>query len=156
MRGDLLTDKMGIEKNTFKSNSTEYETPNEIFEPLQKEFDLRLDVCATKKNHKCDLFFTKEQSALFQDWKLNFWMNPPFGRDLKKWVQKAYEESQEGVVGVCLLPVRSNTQWWHKYIINTKSEVRFLKGEIKFNNLKRGLWLPFAIVIFRQNQNVEQ
>ncbi|GAI17513.1 unnamed protein product [marine sediment metagenome] len=140
---------MGIgRKNIFKSESTEYETPKEIFEPLQKEFDLRLDVCATKENAKCELFFTKEEDALSKDWNENFWMNPPFSRNLKKWVQKAYEESEKGVTGVLLLPVGSNTLWWHKYIIDTKAEVRFLKGEIKFSNQKRGLWLPFAIIIY--------
>lgn len=144
---------MGIGKNYFKSNSEEYETPPEIFEPLQKEFDLQLDVCATKENTKCDLFFTKEEDGLTKEWDRSFWMNPPFGRNLKKWVQKAYEESQKGVIGVLLLPVRSNTIWWHKYIIDTKAEVRFLKGEIKFVGYERGLWLPFAIIIF--NKNVE-
>lgn len=140
---------MGIDNNSFKSKSQEYETPNEIFEPLQKEFSIELDVCATKQNSKCDWFFTKESDALQLAWTKNFWMNPPFGRDLKKWVQKAYEESQKGVTGVLILPVRSNTHWWHKYIIDTKSEVRFLKGETKFVGHERGLWLPFAIVIFK-------
>lgn len=143
---------MGIDNNTFKSKSEEYETPNEIFEPLQKEFNLKLDVCATKDNAKCKKYFEKKNvDSLTINWNEhgNFWMNPPFSRNLKKWVQKAYEESQKGVIGVCILPVRSNTQWWHKYIIDTGAEVRFLKGEIKFNNLKRGLWLPFAIVIFK-------
>ena len=141
---------MGIDNNSFKSKSEEYETPLYIFEPLQKEFNLKLDVCATEKNSKCKLFFTKEDDALTKNWNKNFWMNPPFSRNLKKWVQKAYEESQKGVIGVLILPVRSNTNWWHKYIIDTKAEVRFLKGEIKFSNYKRGLWLPFAIVIFKQ------
>jgi len=141
---------MGIGiNNKFKSESSEYETPNEIFIPLQKEFNLKLDVCATKENAKCNLFFTKEDDALDKDWDKNFWMNPPFGRSLKKWVQKAYEESEKGVTGVMILPVRSNTIWWHKFIIDTKAEVRFLKGEIKFSNQKNGLWLPFAIIIFK-------
>lgn len=141
---------MGIGKNIFKSKSEEYETPLHIFKPLQEEFDLKLDVCATKENTKCKLFFTKEENALNYEWNQNFWMNPPFGRNLKKWVQKAYEESQKGVIGVLILPVRCNTNWWHKYIIDTKAEVRFLRGEIKFSNQKNGLWLPFAIIIFNQ------
>jgi len=140
---------MGIDKNAFKSKSEEYETPNEIFEPLQKEFNIELDVCATQNNAKCDLFFTKEQDALKKDWNKNFWMNPPFGIYLRHWVAKAFEEAQKHKVnGVLILPVRSNTLWWHKYIIDTKAEVRFLKGETKFVGHKRGLWLPFAIVIF--------
>lgn len=143
---------MGIDKNSFKSKSMEYETPNEIFEPLQKEFDLQLDVCATHENHKCKKFMTKEIDGLKQAWNENFWMNPPFGREIKKWVQRAYEQSEKhNVTGVLLLPVRCNTLWWHKYIIDTKAEVRFLKGEIKFNDCERGLWLPFAVVIMRGN-----
>jgi len=143
---------MGIDKNAFKSKSEEYETPKEIFEPLQKEFQLELDVCATKENTKCELFLTKEEDALTKNWNKNFWMNPPFGRNLKKWVQKAYEESQKGFIGVLILPVRCNTLWWHKYIIDTKAEVRFLKGETKFVGHKRGLWLPFAIIIFKPKE----
>ena len=142
---------MGIDKNAFKSKSEEYETPKEIFEPLKREFNLVLDVCASESNTKMPLYFSKEQDALTKDWDNNFWMNPPFSRNLKKWVQKAYEESQKGVIGVSILPVRSNTNWWHKYIIEVKAEVRFLKGEIKFSNQKRGLWLPFAIVIWKSS-----
>lgn len=146
---------MGIDNNAFKSKSEEYETPKEIFEPLQKEFDLQLDVCATKKNHKLKIYFTKEDDSLTKNWDKNFWMNPPFCRNLKKWIQKAYEESQKGVTGVLILPIRSNTLWWHKYIIDTKAEVRFLKGETKFVGHERGLWLPFAIVIFKKQMEEE-
>jgi len=64
---------MGIDKNAFKSKSEEYETPKEIFEPLQKEFQLELDVCATKENTKCELFLTKEEDALTKNWNKNFW-----------------------------------------------------------------------------------
>jgi len=146
---------MGIGKNVFKSKSEEYETPKEIFEPLQKEFNLQLDVCATNENKKCNIFFTKQDDALTKDWNRNFWMNPPFGRYLRHWVAKAFDESQKHKVnGVLILPVRSNTLWWHKYIIDTKAEVRFLKGETKFVGHKRGLWLPFAIVIFKLKKEV--
>lgn len=141
---------MGIDNNSFKSKSHEYETPLEIFEPLQKEFDLQLDVCSTNENKKCGLNFTKEDDGLTKDWNKNFWMNPPFGRQIKKWVQKAQEESfKHKVNGVLILPVRSNTQWWHKHIIDVGAEVRFLKGEIKFSGHERGLWLPFAIIIYK-------
>jgi len=142
---------MGIDNNAFKSKSEEYETPKEIFEPLQKEFNLQLDVCASSSNYKLDNYFTKEDDALTKDWHKygNFWMNPPFGRELKKWVQKAYEESTKGVTGVSILPVRSNTNWWHELIIGVGAEVRFLKGRVKFNDCIKGAWLPFAIVIWK-------
>lgn len=142
---------MGIDNNSFKSKSVEYETPTEIVEPLIEEFNIVLDVCATRENAQCAYFITKYQDAFTKDWSEhgNCWMNPPWGRGMKKWVERAREESRKGIVVVCLLPVRSNTIWWHKNIIDTKAEVRFLKGEIKFNKMERGLWLPCAIVIFR-------
>ena len=144
---------MGIGKsNNFNSNSTEYETPLEIFTPLESEFNLKMDVAASHKNAKCLFFYTKEMDAFTMPWNKNFWMNPPWGRDLKKWVKYAHEQVNiHKIIGVLLLPVRTNTQWWHKYIINAKQEVRFLKGEIKFNNMDRGLWLPVAIIIMTSN-----
>lgn len=145
---------MGIGKeNKFESTSTEYETPDYLFEPLKIEFDIILDVCATRKNTKCKLFFTKVEDAFSKEWHEygNCWMNPPWGKELKKWVRKAYEESRKGITVVCLLPVRSNTNWWHDYCL--KGEIRFLKGEIKFKGMERGLWLPCAIVIFKLKLN---
>jgi len=143
---------MGQGQNDFKSNSVEYSTPMDIFEPLKEEFEIEFDICASSENHKCDLYFTKEDDCLTKDWgdiKGNIWMNPPWGKQMQKFVRKALEESKKGKTIVCLLPVRSNTKWWHETIIETKMEVRFLRGEIKFNGLPRGLWLPCAIVIFR-------
>lgn len=144
---------MGIDNNAFKSKSMEYETPNEIFEPLRDEFDLQLDVCSSELNYKLDNHYTKEDDSMTKNWDVNFWMNPPFGRAIKKWVIKAHDESlKHNVTGVLILPVRSNTQWWHKYIIDRGAEVRFIKGEVKFVGHERGLWLPFAIIIFHSSE----
>jgi site-specific DNA-methyltransferase (adenine-specific) len=145
---------MGMGDNNFKSDSVEYSTPWEIFHPLQAEFTICFDICANKENSKCTNYYTKEDDCLTKDWNQlggNIWMNPPWGREMQKFVRKAREESYKGKTIVCLLPVRSNTKWWHETIIDTKAEVRFLRGEIKFNGLPRGLWLPCAIVIFRPN-----
>lgn len=145
---------MGLGNVEFKSKSMEYETPNEIFEPLRDEFDLQLDVCSSELNYKLKNHFTKEHDGLSKNWDVNFWMNPPFGRAIKKWVIKAHDESlKHNVTGVLILPVRSNTQWWHKYIIDRGAEVRFIKGEVKFVGHERGLWLPFAIVIFNSHKS---
>jgi len=143
---------MGLGNVEFKSKSMEYETPNEIFNPLKEEFDLQLDVCSSKLNYKLDNHYTKEDDSMTKNWDVNFWMNPPFGRAIKNWVIKAHDESKKNnVTGVLILPVRCNTQWWHKYIIDAGAEVRFIKGEVKFVGHKRGLWLPFAIVIFHSS-----
>ena len=123
-----------------ESKSIEYSTPLKIVEPLIKEFNITRDVCASFENHKLPDYWTKEDNALIKTWKGNCWMNPPFSRDLNKWVRKAYAETY-GLDGsgtkVCLIPVRSNTKWWAE--VSPKSEIRFINGEVNFNNEERGV-----------------
>lgn len=139
--------KKEINQSWFKAQSQEYETPDYIFAPLDQEFHFTLDVAASIENAKCRLYFNKKEDGLSQDWGSNIcWMNPPFGREMKKWVKKAYESSLKGATVVCLLPVRSNTIWWHDYCM--KGELRFIKGEVKFKGQSRGLWLPLCIIVF--------
>jgi site-specific DNA-methyltransferase (adenine-specific) len=139
--------KIGDRANSFKSNSIEYSTPISIVEPLIKEFSIEIDVCASSLNHKLPDYWTKEDNALTKDWLGNCWMNPPFDRNLSKWVKKAHDEAyKNGGTKVCLIPVRSNTKWWAEYIL--KSEIRFINGEVNFNEEPRGLWMGMCIVIF--------
>ncbi len=134
-----------------KSNKIEYSTPPKIVEPLIKEFNITKDVCASSKNHKLPDYWTKEDDALTKTWNGNCWMNPPFGRQISKWVRKAYSESGNGTQ-VCLIPVRSNTKWWAE--VSPNSEIRFINGEVNFNNEPRGLWLPMCIIIFGEQAKI--
>jgi len=138
-------------KTKFNTGKQTWETPDEIFEPLDKEFGFTLDVCANSDNTKCKEFIPEEIDGLKTRWasfpKQICWMNPPFGEQ-GKWVKKAYEESQQGCVVVCLLPARTNTNWWHDYVM--QNEVRFIKGRPKFKGAKHGLPQPLAIVIFKK------
>lgn len=138
-----------VNQSWFNRSKVEYETPPEIFEPLNKEFGFTLDVCADESNHKCPKYFTKEQNGLANDWSGVCWMNPPFGREMKKWIIKAYSEFQKGSTVVCLVPARTNTAWWHDYCM--KGEIRFIRGEVTFVGCVNGLWLPMAIVIFQHS-----
>jgi phage N-6-adenine-methyltransferase len=130
----------------FESKKQDWETPDEIFEPLDTEFGFTLDVCATEENAKCNVFFSEEDDGLTQDWHGVCWMNPPFGVQ-GKWVKKAYSESLKGTTVVCLLPARTNTNWFHDYCL--KGEVRFVRGRPKFKGAKYGLPQPLMVVIFR-------
>ena len=138
-----------------ESKSIEYSTPLKIVEPLIKEFNITRDVCASSENHKLPDYWTKEDNALIKTWEGNCWMNPPFSRDLNKWVRKAYAETY-GLTGdgtkVCLIPVRSNTKWWAE--VSLKSEIRFINGEVNFNNEERGLWLLMCIIIFGEQAKI--
>ena len=136
-----------------KSDGIEYSTPLGLIEPLIKEFNLITDVCASDKNHKLPKYWTKEDNALNKAWEGNCWMNPPFSRDLNKWVRKACNDARKYKgVKVCLVPVRSNTKWWDE--VTQFAEIRFINGEVNFNDEERGLWLPMCIMIFGEKANV--
>ena len=134
-------------KTKFGTGRQDWETPATVFDPLNAEFRFTLDVCATAENAKCPRYYTAADNALAQPWEGVCWMNPPFGTQ-GAWVRKAYEESQRnGTTVVCLLPARTNTNWWHSYCM--KGEIRFIKGRPKFKGAKHGLPQPLAIVVFR-------
>ena len=136
------------------SKSIEYSTPLAIVQPLIEEFDLKLDVCASAVNHKLPDYFTKFDNALIKKWHGNCWMNPPFDRNLGKWVKKAHYESQTTTgTKVCLFPVRSNTNWWNE--VCPDAELRFINGEVNFNDEPRGLWWPMCVMIFGEMAKVK-
>lgn len=138
-----------FDSNRFASNNQEYATPWDLFNKLNDEFNFTLDVCANKINHKCEKYYTEEQNSLLMEWHGVCWMNPPY-KDMKKWVIKAYNESRKNnTTVVCLIPARTNTNWWHKYCM--KGEIRFIKGRPKFEGCIHGLPQPLDIVIFNKN-----
>jgi site-specific DNA-methyltransferase (adenine-specific) len=132
----------------FESATVEWPTPDTLWCPLNEEFGFTLDVAATNENTKCLQFFTKADDGLAQPWQGVCWMNPPYGRELSKWVKKAVEEQKNGVTTVCLIPARTNTGWWHDFVI-PHAEVRFVRGRPKFGNANQGLPWPLAILIFK-------
>lgn len=147
-------------KVCYSSKSNEWETPKDIFNLLNEEFHFELDAAATKDNHLCNYFYTKEENSLVQDWSKfkSIFCNPPYGREIGKFIKKGFEESLKGSVVVFLIPARVDTKWWHEYC--SKGEVRFIKGRLKFNNRIFPSWkedgthkispapFPSAVVIF--------
>lgn len=134
----------------FSSATGEWPTPQDFFDKVNAEFGFTLDVCATAANAKCRAYFTKEEDGLARDWAPNIcWMNPEYGRVIGKWVAKALAESRRGATVVCLLPARTDTRWWHDYVIDGGAEVRFIRGRLKFGDAKSGAPFPSALAIFR-------
>ena len=131
----------------FSSATDEWPTPQDFFDRLNEEFHFTLDVCATPENAKCPRYFTKRENGLLQKWTGICWMNPPYGREIGQWVQKAYTSALEGATVVCLLPARTDTAWWHDYCM--KGEIRFVRGRLKFGNASENAPFPSAVVVFR-------
>ena len=121
-----------VNAGLFTSDSSEWETPRKLFNELNRYFDFTIDVASTDDNALTHRHYTKANSAFDHKWKdERCFMNPPYGRDIKQWVQKAAEEAKHnGALVVCLLPSRTDTHWFHDYAIN--GNLIFLKGRLKF------------------------
>ena len=140
---------MSINSGMMSRNTDMWATPKNFFDKLNKEFNFNTDVCAISENAKCENFFSPEIDGLKQEWKGVCWMNPPYGREIGKWIKKAYESSLEGATVVCLVPARTDTKWWHDYCMN--GEIRLVKGRLKFGDVKNSAPFPSAVVIFGSN-----
>lgn len=138
---------MATDSVHYMSKNHEWETPQFLFDGLAAEFGFEIDVCATAKNAKCRKFYIAEDNGLVQSWEGVCWMNPPYGREIGKWMQKAFESAQEGATVVCLVPARTDTRWWHRYVM--RGEIRYLRGRLKFGGAPNSAPFPSAIVIFR-------
>ena len=109
-------------------------TPQKFYDELNEEFHFVLDPAATDETAKCSLYYTPETDGLSQSWDCGgaVFCNPPYGREIGKWVKKAYEESQKTEHPIVLLiPARTDTSYFHDYIYG-KAEMRFLRGRLRF------------------------
>jgi phage N-6-adenine-methyltransferase len=139
----------------FSSGKDDWETPDDLFAELHREFDFTLDVCATADNAKLPDYISEKSLALY--WYGRCWMNPPYGRKIGDWVNKArLEASLRAELVCCLLPARTDTAWWHNYIWDSKGhhphtgvEVRLLRGRLKFKGAPHSAPFPSCVVIFR-------
>ncbi|MDR0654532.1 MAG: phage N-6-adenine-methyltransferase [Synergistaceae bacterium] len=137
-----------LNRAMFTSETDEWETPREFFDAVNAVYRFDLDVCATHANAKCGRHFTKEENGLTQKWSGVCWMNPPYGREISLWVRKAYESSLgAGTIVVCLLPARTDTKWWHDYVIAHAERIRFIRGRLRFSG-KGPAPFPSALVVF--------
>lgn len=149
----------------YSSQRQDWTTPDDLFQKLDAEFHFALDACATNENTKCDLFYSPETDGLTAEWTTfvkhgAVFCNPPYS-DLGKWIEKCFVESTNGLTVVMLIPARTDTAAWHRWIWNNElhepylnTEVRFLKGRLKFGGAKNSAPFPSAIVVFRPPEGV--
>lgn len=135
------------QQTLFSSKSDEWETPQELFDALNKVFDFDLDVCATSENAKCGDYFGFDSDypcGLTAQWGRGIcWCNPPYS-EISKWVDKALSETLAETV--MLLPNRTCTKWWHKLNDHQAVKMYPIKGRLKFGNSKNSAPFPSVIV----------
>jgi phage N-6-adenine-methyltransferase len=131
----------------------EWETPASIFDPLHAEFKFTLDAAALPHNAKCAAYITPAQNALTLSWGErgdSIWLNPPYGyRNLDLWMGKAYRQSLVGRTVVCLVPAHTGQPWWHQWVVGKASEIRWIRGKVKFVGAASCAPFPSCIVIYR-------
>lgn len=121
-----------VDKVLFSSECIEWETPKWLFDQLDRVYHFTLDPCCRKETAKCKKYYTEEDDGLTKSWSNEVvFMNPPYGREISKWIEKAYNEAKNSnAIVVCLLPARTDTKYFHNYCV--KGQVQFIKGRLKF------------------------
>lgn len=145
-------------KLMFSTGKDDWQTPKELFIPLNREFDFTLDAAANRDNALCHFFYgpgsLSRSDALIASWPTHdrIWVNPPYSRGLQaRFIEQAAETAKRGGLVVMLLPARTDTKAFHRYIYKQPGvEIRFLQGRLKFVGAKSGAPFPSMIVIFRR------
>jgi len=135
----------------FSSKHAKWDTPKSLVDDLAAIFNWDWDVCASTDN-VCHFYFDQTDNGLECDWEGLCWMNPPYGREIGKWVDKARQSAGsflDETAVVCLVPARTDTKWWHDNV-PFASLVVFIKGRLKFGNATNSAPFPSAFVVFGQ------
>ena len=125
-----------VNRGLFSSLRTNWKTPKALYQTLDAEFGFDYDPCPTKP----------KGDGLESDWGYANFVNPPYGKEITRWIQKGYQEFLKGKTVVFLLPSRTDTGWWHEYVMRAH-EIRFIKGRLKFDDHRNSAPFPSAIVV---------
>lgn len=142
----------------LSSKKMDWCTPQDFFDELNAEFHFVLDAAATEKTKKCKSCYTPETDGLSNSWDFGgaVFCNPPYGREIGKWVKKAYNEAQKAITVVLLIPSRTDTTYFHDYIYG-RAEIRFVRGRLRFTdedgNQADPAPFPSMVVIYNGRSN---
>jgi phage N-6-adenine-methyltransferase len=137
----------------MSSNKMDWETPQPLFDGMDKIFHFTLDPAASHENAKCQKYYTKDDDGLQKSWQHEtIFLNPPYGRDAPLWIEKAYSESlKDSCDKVVLIAARTDTRVWANYC-SKAAEIYFIKGRLRFSGSKDAAPFPSAIVVFNSQR----
>ena len=126
------------EKAVFGSEKMDWGTPEEFLVYLKEElgFEPTLDVAASHHDAKAPAYYTEELNGLLQPWEGVVWCNPPYGRHIRTWIEKAIDEirfiRRPGDEILMLIPARTDTKFFHDAIWKWATDIYFIKGRMNF------------------------
>ena len=129
---------MNTSKVHFTANRDNWKTPKVFYEKLNEEFNFDFDPCPPNP----------EFDGLEIEWGNCNFVNPPYGNIISKWLEKAVDEQSNGKTSVFLIPSRTDTRWWHNFVMNA-DEIRFIKGRLHFDDHKNPAPFPSCVVVFK-------
>jgi len=134
----------------MSTGKDDWETPQHLFDAVNTRFGpFTVDAAANKRNTKCERFWDKWGAE--RDWTgERIWCNPPYSRSAQKWFI-AHAAKCEADIAVLLVPSRTDTIAWHKYIMASASKIFFVKGRITFVGAEAGAPFPSALVVFERS-----
>lgn len=133
----------------FTNHTDEWTTPLRLMRWAKTRWEFTLDVCASANNAQVSNYFDVERNGLFENWEGVCWMNPPYSQ-VDLWINKAWREMQtHGAVVVALLPARTDTSWWHRYVMSA-DRVWFIKGRLHFGGSTNPAPFPNCVVLFQK------
>ena len=144
----------------WSSKDEKWRTPKYVFDHFNKEYKFNFDAAASPQNAKCKNFLSQSDNALESNWcrkGRRIWLNPPYSRQMGVWIEKAYKESQKGCLVACLVFARTDTAWWHDYVMKKAWKVHFIRGRIRFLSSKDGKTksaapAPSCLIVFKPNK----
>lgn len=101
--------------------------------------------------------FTAEDDGLVLPWIGSVFVNPPYGRALGLWMQKARAEAEHGRAQpvISLVPARPDTRWWHDHVVQ-RADVFLLRGRLRFGGANSAAPFPSALVIWSANRDLRE
>jgi len=141
------------QKVLFSNGNDSWSTPASIYYDLDNEFNFDFDPCPLNTRVKLENTLFPEQdldvvsNGLDVEWGSSTFCNPPYS-EIDKWIEKTYIEYLKGKTIVLLVPSRTDTKWFHKYVLPHAKEIRFIKGRLKFGGAKNSAPFPSMIIIF--------
>jgi site-specific DNA-methyltransferase (adenine-specific) len=136
-----------VSRILFSSLSDQWATPKTLYEALNKEFQFEFDPCPMWQG-------LADFDGLHSTWKNRNFVNPPYSH-VKEWVKKGYIESLKGKLCVFLVASRTDTKWFHDYVLPFAKEVRFIKGRLRFNGSSNSAPFPSCVIVFDGRKQLE-